>query len=133
MCRHLVRKSSPGGHSRQLSGPSHSASMPESQLPRCVVVPTQDSESAQCIPAACTADIGLHLQWNMFGMKEVQRPPPVLVAALDHDFDGIPNVAVGFDSCVPQIIESAQDVVVPKRREREVQPALVDDFVSSNR
>src|SRR2546423_11916733 len=69
----------------------------------------------------------------MFGMKEVQRPPAVLVAALDHDFDGIPNVAVGFDSCVPQIIESAQDVVVPKRREREAQPALVDDFVSSNR
>src|SRR6266480_3281176 len=133
MCRHLVRKSSPGGHSRQLSGPSHSASMPESQLPRCVVVPTQDSESAQCIPAACTADAGLHLQWNMFGMKEVERPAPVLVAALNHGFDGVTDGAVGFDSCIPQIVESAQDIVVPKRREREAEPAFIEDFAGSKR
>ncbi len=55
----------------------------------------------------------------------------VLVATLNHGFDGITDAAVGFDSCIPQIIESAQDVVVPKRREREAQPAFVDDFVSS--
>ncbi len=34
------------------------------------------------------ADIGLYLQWNMFGMKEVERPAPVLVVALNHNFDG---------------------------------------------
>ena len=79
------------------------ASTPKSQLPRWVVVPTQDSESAQCVPAACSADIGLHLQWNMFGMKEVQRPAPVLVAALHHDFDGFTDAAVGFDSCISQL------------------------------
>jgi hypothetical protein len=73
----------------------------------------QDSESAQCVPAVCPADTGLHLQWNMFGMKEVERPAPVLVAALNHGFDGVTDAAVGFDSCIPQIIESAQDVVVP--------------------
>jgi hypothetical protein len=67
----------------------------------------------------------------MFGMKEVQRPAPVLVAALNHGFDGVTDAAVGFDSCISQIIESAQDVVVPKRREREAQPAFVDDFASS--
>ena len=77
--------------------------------------------------------LGLHLQWNMFGMKEVERPAPVLVAALDHDFDGVTDAAVGFDSCIPQIIESAQDVVVPKRREREAEPAFVDDFAGSKR
>src|ERR1700719_2643900 len=69
----------------------------------------------------------------MFGMKEVQRPAPVLVTALHHDFDGVTDAAVGFDSCISQIIESAQDVVVPKRWEREAQPALVDDFASSKR
>ena len=47
-------------------------------------------------------------------MKEVERPAPVLVAALDHGFDGVTDAAVGFDSCIPQIIESAQDVVVPR-------------------
>ena len=46
-------------------------------------------------------------------MKEVERPAPVLVAALNHGFDGVTGAAVGFDSCIPQIIESAQDVVVP--------------------
>src|SRR5437588_7637590 len=93
----------------------------------------QDSESAQCVPAACPADTGLHLQWNMFGMKEVERPAPVLVAALNQDFDGFSDTVAGFDSCVPQIIESAQDVVVPKRREREAEPAFFDDFAGSKR
>jgi hypothetical protein len=62
-------------------------------------------------------------------MKEVERP----ALALNHVFDGVPNAAVGFDRCIPHIIESAQDVVVPKRREREAEPAFVDDFAGSKR
>src|SRR5438874_6422560 len=69
----------------------------------------------------------------MFGMNEVERPTPVLVAALNYGFDGPTDAAVGFDSCIPQIIESPQDVVVPKRREREAEPAFVDDFAGSKR
>src|SRR5438094_8280180 len=30
----------------------------------------------------------------MFGMKEVERPAPVLVAALNHVFDGVTNAAL---------------------------------------
>src|SRR5271156_4839764 len=120
--------------SRQLSDTGHSASTPShNYLTRRVVVPTQDSERAQCVPAACTADTALHLQGNMFGMEEVERPASILVAALHHDFDGFTDAAVGLDSCISQIIESAQDVVVPKHRERETQPALVDDFACSKR
>ena len=66
-------------------------------------------------------------------MKEVERPASVLVAALDHDLDGLLDAAVGFDSGIPQIIESTQDVVVPKRRKREAEPAFVDDFAGSKR
>src|SRR6202163_2245138 len=69
----------------------------------------------------------------MFGMKEIERPAPVLVAPLNHGFDGVTDAAVGFDSCIPQIIKSAQDVVVPKRRERKAEPAFVDDFAGSER
>jgi hypothetical protein len=47
------------------------------------------------------------------------------VATLDHDFDGFLDAAVGFDSRITHIIESAQHVVVPKRRVREEQPTLV--------
>ena len=61
-------------------------------------------------------------------MNEIERPAPVLVAAARHDFDGLTHAVVGFDSCIPQIIESTQDVVVPKRRKREAKPAFVDDF-----
>ena len=66
-------------------------------------------------------------------MKEVERPAPVLVAARNQGFDGVNDAAVGFDTCIPQIIESAQDVVVPKRWERETEPAFVDDFAGSER
>jgi hypothetical protein len=117
----------------QLSRNPQRASKRKSQLPRWVAVPTQNSERPQCIPAACPADAALQLQWNMFGMKEVKRPATILVAALDHGFDGVTDTAIWFDSCIPQIIESAQDIVVPKRREREAEPAFVDDFAGSKR
>jgi hypothetical protein len=65
-------------------------------------------------------------------MKEVEQPSPVLVAALNHGFNGVTDAAVGFESCIPQTVESAQDVVVPKRREREPKPAFVDDFAGSD-
>ena len=66
-------------------------------------------------------------------MKEVERPAPVLVAALNHGFGGVTDAAIGFDSCIPQVTESAQDVVVPKRREREPEPVFVDDSAGSER
>src|SRR5580700_4509557 len=69
----------------------------------------------------------------MFAMKEVERPAPVLVTALNHDVNGFTDAAVGFDSRISQIVESAQDVVVPKRRKREAEPAFVDDFTGSER
>ncbi len=39
----------------------------------------------------------------------------------------------GLIACISQIIETAQDVVVPKRWEREAEPASFDDFASSKR
>ncbi len=66
-------------------------------------------------------------------MKVVQRPTPILLATFHHYFDGFTDTAVGFDSCAPQIIESAQDVVVPMRRVREAQPAFVDDLAGAKR
>src|SRR5262249_8439260 len=76
-------------------------------------------------------NIGLHFQWNTFGMKEIEWPAPVLVATLNYGFDGVIEAAVRFDSCVPHIVESAQNVIVPKCREREAEPMLVDDFTRS--
>ena len=69
----------------------------------------------------------------MFRMKEVEGPASVLVPALNHDVDGIPDTAVGFDSSIPQIIESAQDVVAPECRERKAEPAFVENLAGSKR
>ena len=66
-------------------------------------------------------------------MHEIERPAPVLVAAFDHDIDGFTDSVVGLESCVSQVIESTQDVVVPERWEREAEPAFVDHFAGSER
>ena len=67
------------------------------------------------------------------GCRRLSGQRPFWWRRCNHDFDGLADAAVGFDSRVPQIIESAQDIVVPKRREREAEPAFVDDFAGSKR
>ena len=47
-------------------------------------------------------------------MKQVERPAPVLVAARNYGFNGLADADARIDSRIPQLIESAQDVVVPK-------------------
>jgi hypothetical protein len=51
-------------------------------------------------------------------MTEVERLASVLTAARDHNFVGLSDAAVGLDFRISQIIESAQDVVIPGRRKR---------------
>jgi len=55
------------------------------------------------------------------------------VAALDYDFDGVTHAAVGLNSGVAQIIEAAQDVVVPESRVGELEPAFVDGLAGAQR
>jgi hypothetical protein len=64
-------------------------------------------------------------------MKQIQRSASILVAAINHDFDGLTDALVWFDSGIPQVIESAEDVKVPELRERKAEPAFVDDFAGS--
>jgi hypothetical protein len=66
-------------------------------------------------------------------MKQVERPSPVLVATLNHDFYRFADTMIGIDSCILQMIESPQNVIVPKRGKGETQPAFVDDFAGSKR
>src|SRR5690242_12440376 len=66
-------------------------------------------------------------------MQEIERPAAVLVAAGNHDRDGLADTAIGFDRCVAKVIEPAQHIVMPERRERETEPALVNDFAASER
>src|SRR5215472_3806002 len=105
----------------------------ESQLTACAVVPAQHPQSAQRVPAACATDGGLHLERNPFGMTPVERPPSILMAAFDHDLDGLLDAAVRFYSRAAQVIESAQDIVVPERRIGEAEPVFVDHLAGAKR
>jgi hypothetical protein len=70
---------------------ARTCSLPLSRnYPHPAVVPTHHSQRAQCVPAARTAHAGLHLQGNKFRVNQVERPATVLVAAISHDFDGLP-------------------------------------------
>src|SRR5689334_1034650 len=66
-------------------------------------------------------------------MKQVERPAPVLVAPLDDHLHSFPNAAVRVDLCTPQVVDPAKHVIMPERRKREAQPALVNHLASSKR
>jgi hypothetical protein len=66
-------------------------------------------------------------------VEQVEGPATVLVTALEHDFDGFADALVRLDSGVAQIVEAAQDVVVPKRGEGKAEPRLLDDFAGAKR
>src|SRR5215475_4777434 len=66
-------------------------------------------------------------------MQQIQGPATVLVTALNDHLDGLADAVVGFNACTPEIIETAQNVVVPKRWEGEAEPALVDNFTAAKR
>src|SRR5260370_31980517 len=78
---------------------------PKPQLPHRAVVPTHHSLRAQCVPAACTADAGLHLQGNKFPVKQVERPATVLVAALRPDFEGLTDAALRLVPRLPHVMQ----------------------------
>ena len=66
-------------------------------------------------------------------MNEVERPASVLVSASDHDFNGFTQAVIGPNARIPQVIESAQDVVIPERGKRKTEPAFVDHFAGPKR
>src|SRR5215472_9327604 len=66
-------------------------------------------------------------------MQQVQGPASVLVTTLGHHLDCLSDAAVRFVTGTAEIVESAQDIVVPERREREAEPAFVDDFTGAER
>lgn len=114
-----------------LSGVTGKAWDGNSNLARGTVEPAEDAKSTEGIPAAGTADGGFHFQGNKFGMKKIERPASVLVAALDHNVDGFTDAGGGFDSGVAEVVESSQDVVMPKGGKGKTEPVFVDNFSSA--
>ena len=66
-------------------------------------------------------------------MDEVEGPAAVLVASREHHVDGFAHAAVGLDFRVAQIVQSAQNVIVPRRRIRKTQPTFINYFSGAQR
>ena len=58
----------------------------------------------------------------MPGMPGLERPPPIAVALRLDQLDRLSHALVGSDACAAEMLERAQDVVVPPRREGETGP-----------
>ena len=77
-------------------------------------IPVQHSESAEGVPPAGLADPGFHVEGDPIGVKNVQRPPAVLVPFLLHQLDRLGDPFVGFDAGAPQVVKSPCRVESPK-------------------
>lgn len=53
------------------------------------------------------------------------QPAPVVLAALAHDRDGLLDSRIGRHAGRAQVIERAENVVVPERGKRELRPGLI--------
>lgn len=103
------------------------------QLTGCAAIPTQHADSPEGIPATCAADRSLHRHRYVFGMKQVERPAPVLVTAIDYDFDGVTDALIGFNAGGSQVVQPPQHIKVPKGREGKPEPPFIDNFASPKR
>src|SRR5215207_4726279 len=58
------------------------------------------------------------------GMGDVEPPAAIRLLFGAHKVDGVGNTLVGRDACGAQVVQSAQDVVVPPGWEGELSPVV---------
>lgn len=58
----------------------------------------------------------------------LERPAAVVAPSAPHDVDGLREPPVARGSDLLEVVESAEDVVVPSRRETETKEHRLDDF-----
>jgi hypothetical protein len=64
----------------------------------------------------------VYLHRHHAGIPGLERPPAVVVALRLNQLDCLRHTLVGSDAGAAQIVERAQHVVVPPRRESEARP-----------
>ena len=84
-------------------------------------------------PAARLALALTEVNQQLVVMGVLQEPAAVGAALRLDDADRLGDPLVRRDACLPQVVEPAQDIVVPPVRERELQPVTAvggDDLAS---
>src|SRR5262249_33099351 len=84
--------------------------------------PAEDAEGAQRDPAARLALVLTEVDQQLVVMGVLEEPAAIGSALGFHDADRLGDPLVRRDARLPQIVESAEDVVVPPVGEREAKP-----------
>lgn len=100
------------------------------------VDPTEDSEGAECVPAAGLADGFGEWEGERFGVGIIEEPTAVGLPFGADELGGFGEAWVGFgfglslgvEVCGAEVVECAEDVVVVARREGEFQEFGACDF-----
>src|SRR6185369_10000966 len=89
---------------------------------RSAASPVQDSQGAKSIPPARPALALVDLDRHPAGVPGLERPPSVAVAFRRHQVDRLGHTIVRLGTGPAQVLEPAEHVVMPPRREGEACP-----------
>src|SRR5947208_1597666 len=92
--------------------------------------PLKHSQRPKRVPAAGRAK-PFQIEIRLASIFVVQRPATILALAGAHNFDRLRKARVGRRIDGLEIVQSAEDVVVPARWERKMQENRLDDFAGA--
>lgn len=90
--------------------------------------PAEHPQGAECDPPARPALAVVDLDRHAAGVPDLDWPPAVAIALRGDQLDRLGHALVGRHAGAAQVIEAAQHVVVPPRREGKAGPGVVDDL-----
>src|SRR3954447_694539 len=93
------------------------------------VVPAQHPQGPQGVPATGFT-FGLEGEVDLAAVHLAHQPSTIGCLLVAKELDGLGDPLIGPTSDGPEVVEAAQDVVVPLRRPGELQPRLADHLPS---
>src|ERR1700716_3200370 len=94
----------------------------------CSLVPTEHTQRPERVPPTRLAHRLAQREGERPVVRAVAEPSTVgLLPALD-DMQGIADARVGLETCVPEVVERTENIVVVAGRERELQELRIRDL-----
>ena len=89
-----------------------------------LVVPVEDTQRPQRVPPARPPVAVLESELGLADVGVLQQPGAVWLPLVSDQLHGLGHARVGSVTGAAEVVQGAQDVVLPARRPRELQPAL---------
>jgi hypothetical protein len=99
----------------------------------CSLVPTEHTQRTERVPPTRLAHRLAERERQRLVVRAIEEPSTVgLLPALD-DMQGLADARVGLETCVPEVVECTENVVVVTGRERELQERRIRDLAGRAR